>query len=138
MIVLDTDILSLLYANHLLVSERYDQAQDQVVTTIVTRIEILQGRFDSILKAEDGQKLVRAVEWLRQAEANLSSWKIMPLDDVAAGEFDKLRENKKLKKIGRPDLLIAAIALANRAILVTRNLKHFQQVPKLHVENWAD
>jgi tRNA(fMet)-specific endonuclease VapC len=43
-----------------------------------------------------------------------------------------------LKKIGRADLLIASIARANKAILVTRNLKDFRQVPGLQVENWAD
>ena len=63
---------------------------------------------------------------------------VIPIDDAAADEFDRMRQNKKLKKIGRADLLIAAIALANRATLVTRNLKDFRQVPGLRVENWAD
>jgi tRNA(fMet)-specific endonuclease VapC len=45
---------------------------------------------------------------------------------------------KKLRKIGRADLLIAAISLANRATVVSRNLKDFRQVPGLRVENWAD
>src|SRR5437868_6619971 len=47
---------------------------------------------------------------------------------AAAAEFDRLRENKKLKKIGRADLLVAAITLANRATLVSRNLKDFSSV----------
>ena len=55
-----------------------------------------------------------------------------------ASEFDRLRQSRKLKKIGRADLLIAAITLANRATLVSRNLKDFRQVPGLQVENWAD
>ena len=59
-------------------------------------------------------------------------------DAQAAAVFDRLRGHKKLKKIGRADLLIASIALARRATLVTRNLRHFQQVPGLLVENWAD
>jgi tRNA(fMet)-specific endonuclease VapC len=63
---------------------------------------------------------------------------LVPLDTLAAAEFDRLRENKKLKKIGRADLLFACIALAQRATLVTRNLKHFRQVPGLQLENWAD
>jgi tRNA(fMet)-specific endonuclease VapC len=49
-----------------------------------------------------------------------------------------LLQNKKVKKIGRADLLIAAFAMANRAVLVTRNLKDFRQVPGLRIENWAD
>jgi predicted nucleic acid-binding protein len=57
------------------------------------------------------------------------------IDATAATVFDQLRQNKKLKKIGRGDLLIAAITLANRATLVTRNLKDFRQVPGLQVEN---
>jgi tRNA(fMet)-specific endonuclease VapC len=55
-----------------------------------------------------------------------------------AVEFEKLRQNTNLKKIGRGDLQIASIALAHRATLVTRILKDFQQIPGLQVENWAD
>jgi tRNA(fMet)-specific endonuclease VapC len=51
---------------------------------------------------------------------------------------DQTRQIKKLKAIGRKDLLIACIALANRATLVTRNLRDFQAVPGLKLENWAD
>jgi tRNA(fMet)-specific endonuclease VapC len=43
-----------------------------------------------------------------------------------------------LRKIGRADLLIASVTLANRATLVTRNTRHFKQVPGLRVENWVD
>ena len=63
---------------------------------------------------------------------------VIPIDGPAADEFDRLRADKKLKKIGRADLLIAAITLANRATLVTRNLRDFRQVPGLQVENWVD
>jgi tRNA(fMet)-specific endonuclease VapC len=45
---------------------------------------------------------------------------------------------KKLKKTGRGDLLIACITLAHGATLVTRNTKDFAHVPGLRLENWAD
>jgi phosphopantetheine adenylyltransferase len=32
----------------------------------------------------------------------------------------------------------ASITLANRATLVTRNLRHFKQIPGLKLENWVD
>ncbi len=138
MILLDTDVLSLYFAGHNRIIERVNHAEDAVATTVVSRIEVLEGRFASVLKAEDGERLLRSQQRLQVAEEQLAPWQIVPFNEAAAAEFDKLREIKKLKKIGRPDLLIAAIALANRATLVTRNVKHFQQVHGLHVENWAD
>ena len=38
----------------------------------------------------------------------------------------------------RADLLIASIVLANRAVLVTRNIRHFRQIRGVIVENWVD
>ncbi len=139
MIVLDTDTLTHLFRNHPRVVERMQQATDEVAITIIGRIETLLGRFDTLLKAADGAELQRGQQRLDEAERDLDRIpKVLPIDSAAAAEFDRLRENKKLKKIGRADLLIAAITLANRATLVTRNLKDFRQVPGLQLENWAD
>lgn len=63
---------------------------------------------------------------------------MLHLDATSAARFDELRKQKKLRKIGRADLLIAGIALAHGAKVVTRNVRHFHQVPRLIVENWAD
>jgi tRNA(fMet)-specific endonuclease VapC len=60
------------------------------------------------------------------------------LDEAAAAEFERLRRAKGLKQFGHADLLIACIALAHDATLVTRNLRHFRHVPKLRVTNWVD
>ncbi len=139
MIVLDTDILSMLFAGHPRVIGRCQREQDRIVSTIVSRIEILTGRFASVMKASDGVQLLRALERLRISEEDdLSTIVLLSLDSAAVAEFDRLRQNKKLKKIGRGDLLIAAFALGRRATLVTRNLRDFQLVPGLRVENWAD
>ena len=50
-----------------------------------------------------------------------------------------------LKRLGKPsqypDTEIAAIALANRMIIITRNVKHFaaiQEISDLAVENWFE
>ena len=52
--------------------------------------------------------------------------------------FDTVVAEKKFKKIGLADRLIACIALAHDATLVTRNTKDFAIVPGLKLENWAD
>jgi tRNA(fMet)-specific endonuclease VapC len=139
MFVLDTDTLSRLHAGDTRIQARRARvAPVEVVTTTITRIEILQGRFDFILTAADGPQLLRALEWLDRSETLLTQITVLPLRGAAAAQFDRLRPDKKLRRIGRADLLISSIALAHDGTVVTRNLKHFGQVPGLRVESWLD
>jgi tRNA(fMet)-specific endonuclease VapC len=112
MILLDTDSLTLLFAAHTRVAERYRRETDEVATTVITRIEILGGRFAFVMKAASGSQLLYAQQRLWQSEENLATLRILPVDAAAAAAFDQLRQSRKLKKIGRADLLIASIALA--------------------------
>lgn len=107
--------LTHLFGGHPGVLEAYEKETEEIATTVISRIEILQGRFAMLLKAADGQELRRAQRWLDQTVEQLAEIpKLLSIDEASAGEFDRLRANKKLKKIGRADLLIAAITLANR------------------------
>ena len=58
-----------------------------------------------------------------------ASWLVLPWDDDAADQFDKLKARRL--RIGTQDLKIACIALAHEATLLTRNLADFRQVPGL-------
>lgn len=137
MILLDTDTLSLLMRHHPTLTKRIANSEP-VAITVVSRLEILQGRIASILKAADGVQLLKAQHWLRESEEFLGRLPCVNFDAPAVVVFDRLREERRLRKIGRADLLIASITLAHNATLVTRNLKHFLQIPGLRVENWAD
>jgi tRNA(fMet)-specific endonuclease VapC len=137
-ILLDTDILSLLIAGNPRIASRVRAAEDEIGITVVTRIEILQARYDFILKASDGPQLLRAHHWLERSDSDLDAWITLPIDTSAAGVFDRLVRIKALRKIGRADLLIASIALAATATLITRNMRHFRQIPGLRLDNWAD
>ena len=137
--LLDTDTLTHLHAGHGKVVERLRRCDDvEIGIAIVTKAEVLRARYDFLLKAADTEQLLRAQDWLERSEALLRQLLIVPFDDRTAVEFERLREMRTVRKIGHADLLIASIALANRATLVTRNLRHFRQVPELILVNWVD
>lgn len=137
MILLDTDIYSLHQHGHDRVLERFRAAAEAPAITIATQIEVLRGRQDALFKAEDGARLLRAQQVLVLTLQHMKQFRVVAFDDAAAAEFDRLRQARSLKKIGRGDLLIASIALANKATLVTRNTKDFGSVSGLQLENWA-
>jgi tRNA(fMet)-specific endonuclease VapC len=137
--LLDTDTLTHLHAGQPNVVERLRAVDDpDVGITIITKVEVLRGRMDYLLKAETGVELLKAQELLFRTEELLNQLLVVPISQAASEQFDRLRATPKLRKIGRADLLIASIALANRATLVTRNLRHFRQIPGIRVVNWVD
>lgn len=139
MYLLDTDMLSHLEDGHPRVVERVGALRDpEVGITIVTRIELLNARFASLIKASDGRQLLRAQQWLDRSEELLVGLLVVPFDQTAANHFDRLRRNKRLRKIGRADMLIASIALSVDAVLATRNVRDFQEVAHLRLVNWLD
>ena len=79
----------------------------------------------------------------RQAHAKLNRLaeliNILPLSTSVANNYGSIRST--LEKAGTPiganDLWIAAHALAENLILVSNNLREFQRVPGLTVENWV-
>jgi len=63
---------------------------------------------------------------------------VLPFDDLAATEYGKVRADLQRKgtPIGPMDTLIAAHARAAKLILVTNNLREFERVDELILENW--
>ena len=63
---------------------------------------------------------------------------ILPFDHADAKTYGRIRA--ALERRGRPrfeaDLQIAAIALTRRLTVVTGNVRHFDGIPGLKVENW--
>lgn len=63
---------------------------------------------------------------------------ILEFEQRAAGEFGRIKA--ALLAIGRPsgdlDMLIAAVCIANGQNIITRNPKHFVDVPGLVVESY--
>ncbi|WP_310889368.1 type II toxin-antitoxin system VapC family toxin [Delftia sp. UME58] len=63
---------------------------------------------------------------------------ILPWDARAANQHGQLRAYLRAQDspIGDFDEMIAAHALALDAILVTDNVRHFERIPGLRIENW--
>jgi tRNA(fMet)-specific endonuclease VapC len=65
---------------------------------------------------------------------------ILPFDEKSAQVYGKLKA--KLEKRGitksEPDLRIASIALKLGFILISGNIRHFQDIPRLKIENWIE
>ena len=102
--------------------------RDQFTTTI-TIGEVYYG----IMKVSDKTKLLKLFEDVLLPRATILSF-----DFSAAKKYGEIRS--LLEKQGTPlahaDLQIASIALSMNMTLITGNLKHFQRVPGLAVENW--
>lgn len=66
-----------------------------------------------------------------------ATWRgrILPFDEAAIAIFQGF-PSKLIQKIKSRDSRIAAIVLANQGTLLSANLRDFQQVPGLHVEDW--
>ena len=65
---------------------------------------------------------------------------VLPFNDLAAVEYGKICAylQQRGTPIGTMDMLIAGHARAEGLILVTNNVREFERVPNLMVENWAE
>ena len=70
----------------------------------------------------------------------LSILDILPFDDLAAVEYGKICAylQKRGTPIGTMDMLIAAHAKTENLIIVTNNVREFERVPNLKIENWEN
>ncbi|MBN2161114.1 MAG: type II toxin-antitoxin system VapC family toxin [Spirochaetes bacterium] len=69
----------------------------------------------------------------------LSIFNIINFDDKDAIEFGKIKSylEKAGKIIGPMDLLISAQAKSKNMVLVTNNVKEFERIDGLVIENWV-
>ena len=102
---------------------------DNLYISEITIAELKYGLENSTRK-EDNRKII---------ERFISSIQIVPIIgslDIYAKEKTKLK--KKGQLIDDFDLLIGSSAIANEMILVTRNVKHFNRISGINIENWVD
>jgi tRNA(fMet)-specific endonuclease VapC len=128
--LLDTDIcIHLLNAREPQLIERLRQHRPpEIAICSVVRAELLWGAHNS-RRPDENRARVRAF-----TEPFLS----LPFDDASADHYGPIRADLAARgqPIGPNDTLIAAIARANDAVLVTRNVREFSRVADLELEIW--
>ena len=64
----------------------------------------------------------------------------LPFGVAAASEYGAIRAylQRQGTPIGPLDMLIAGHARAENLVLVTNNVREFERVPNLEIENWAE
>lgn len=140
MIILDTDCLSLFDREKFLESSVLRKNLDRfalevIFTTIITFEEQMRGWLTLLSKCKNIEQQVFAYERLNQFLDNFRKIAVLKFDENSAEIFKELKSNKI--RVGTMDLKIASIAIANEAILVSRNLKDFEQIPNLSVKDWT-
>jgi len=139
MIILDTDHLSILQHPENPQQERLLAAMERsadadFATTSISLEEQMRGCRAAISRARDVHKQLRYYERLTGLVEFYSRWQVIAFDEAAADLFVGFRRDKI--RIGSMDLKIAAIARVGGALLLSANLRDFEQVPGLRVEDW--
>jgi tRNA(fMet)-specific endonuclease VapC len=128
MILLDTNIIAAFLNGNELVSKRILEAVDQIALSALVVAELNYGAKVSSKTKENLERLNRLLEIIR----------VVPFDIECAKAFGTIKSRlRSISRLtGEMDALIAATAIANNAILVTMNKKHFENIEDLNVEIW--
>lgn len=139
MIILDTDHVTVLkYKDtdrYRRLAARLSTVTDEVVgVAVITVEEQMRGWLASIAKERKPIRQVGPYSELAALFDFYSDFEIAPFDEAAVAVLDTLGS----VQIGTMDKKIAAIAIAQKALLLTANRRDFEQVPNLRFENWMD
>ena len=94
----------------------------------------MRGWLAGIQRARDVADQVRPYDQLINLVRFFQAWEILRFDENSAARFSSLRQQRV--RIGSQDLKIASISLEAGALLLSANLRDFERVPDLRVENW--
>ena len=139
MILLDTDHATVLKYRDTVRCERLMtrlamDPDDESGTTIITVEEQMRGWLASIAKERKVSRQIAPYRELVGLFDFFSDFEILTLEEKAVAIFDQFSRIR----IGTMDRKIAAIALANDALLLTANREDFGQIPGLRFENWLE
>ena len=129
--MLDTNICIYVLRNHSDKLRHKFKAIKNICISSVTYGELCFG-------IENGDITIREERW---KQLNLFTQRLLieAWDEDAARHYGFIRAllKKQGTPIGNNDLLIASHARSMNAVMVTNNVREFDRVPELSVENWV-
>jgi tRNA(fMet)-specific endonuclease VapC len=131
MYLLDTNIISYWMRGDRQVIDRVKrQVPSDLFLSTITLAEILYGIEKSSIKKKERRLKIKHISSLLG---------MYSFDEAAAGEYAVIRSQleREGRVISERDTQIASIAMANKLIVVTHNVKEFGRIHKLKVEDWA-
>lgn len=129
--LLDTNIvIYVIKQRPLPVLDVFNQHQGRMAISSITLAELVHG-------AEKSSDVSRNIAVVEDFVSRLA---VLPYDDKAAWQYGNIRAvlEKLGQTIGLNDLHIAAHARSIGLTLVTNNMREFERVPGLLLENWVD
>lgn len=130
--LLDTNICIFIIKNRPpIVRERFARLQPgQLGLSAVTEAELLHG----------AHKSGRVEHNLAAISDFVTRLVVVPFDSRVTDTYGQIRAilEQRGQPIGPLDFQIAATALAHGVVLVTNNVREFQRVPGLTVEDWSE
>jgi len=140
MFVMDTDHVSLLEWGSGAVGQRLHERiqalpENEVATTIISFGEQTRGWLAFHARARTVEQQVNAYRKLKRHLDIYCEMNVLEFDVEAGAVFQHLKQSRI--RIGTMDLKIAAIALTQKATVLSKNLKDFGRVPGLRVEDWT-
>jgi tRNA(fMet)-specific endonuclease VapC len=131
MYLLDTNIISYwMRGERSVIARIKEHSPSDLSLSAITLAEIWYGIEKSPVKKRERRSKIDKIFTLL---------KVYPFDEIAAKSYAIIRaqlEGKGLM-ISERDTQIAAIAVANRLTVVTHNVREFNRVHNLKVEDWA-
>jgi len=129
--LLDTNIvIYVIKQRPLQVLEIFNRHHGRMAISSITLAEMVHG-------AEKSSDVSRNTAVVEDFVSRLA---VLPYDDKAAWHYGNIRS--ALEKLGQPkginDLHIAAHARSSGLTLITNNVREFERVPGLLLENWVN
>ncbi|MEG3858235.1 type II toxin-antitoxin system VapC family toxin [Microcoleus sp. herbarium12] len=134
--IFDTDHATLFGQGNPPIVQRVSEVNPKdIAITIVTFEEQMYGRLNRIRRAKSEDEIISAYANLRKTINYLTDFELLDFErDAQHYYIDFLRQKIR---VGTQDLRIAAIALSNSGVLLTRNRRDFERIPGLRFEDWS-